>query len=71
MYYLYESHTGDFYTTSYELSENELYCDGCCDYDELLGTFNTEKQLKKLLQKAKVHHDYIFPIIYEWRKIKQ
>ena len=69
MYYLYESHTGDFYTLSRELSEDELYCYVCMDSDELLGTFRTEKQLIKLLKKANVYNDCIFPIINEWRKI--
>lgn len=71
MYFLYETHTGEFFTTNYEITENELYCDCCCDKDEMIGSFNTEKQLKKLLKKANVYQDYIFHIINEWRKIKQ
>jgi len=70
MFYLYESHTGEFYTTNYELTENELYCNSCCDSDELISIFNTENQLKKLLKKANVYQDYIFTIINEWVKIK-
>lgn len=69
MYYLYESHKGEFYTSNYELSKDELYCFCCMDSDELIGKFKTEKQLIKLA-KDKFNKDYISPIIKEWRKIK-
>lgn len=70
MFYLYETHTGEFFTTNYEIPQNELFCDCCGDRDEMIATFNTEKQLKKQLKKANVYQDYIFSIVNEWRKIK-
>lgn len=70
MYYLYEGHTGYYYTTNYELEEHEIYCDCFWDRDELVGTFSTEQQLYNLLQNI-TYHEYILPVIEEWRKTKQ
>lgn len=36
MYYIYLSHVGSYYVSSYELSEEECYCEECEDYDILI-----------------------------------
>jgi hypothetical protein len=48
--YVYMHHTGfDFYLSSRELSEQELYCAHCEESDFLLGTYTTEEALAKKL----------------------
>lgn len=48
--YVYMHHTGfDFYLSSRELSEQELYCAHCEESDFLLGTYTTEDALAKKL----------------------
>ena len=69
MYYLYERHEGGFFTLDRELSEEELFCDYCMDSDELIATFRTGNQLRKLLKKANTYDDYIEVIVDKWRKI--
>lgn len=38
-YYLYESHMGGYFVTTYELSDDELFCDECFDSDWFVGSF--------------------------------
>lgn len=42
--YWYASHLGGIYSSDYEISDEDLYCDQCGDYDEYLGQFETEEE---------------------------
>lgn len=40
--YLYESHLGGFYSTDESLSQEELYCETCGDWDWEIGKYNSK-----------------------------
>ena len=48
--YVYESHMGSLYTTDYQLSYDERYCEQCGDSDWLLGTAETKEEAWELLK---------------------
>ena len=42
--YWYASHLGGIYSSVCEISDDDLYCEQCGDYDEYLGQFETEEE---------------------------
>ena len=70
IYYLYESHLGDAYITKRKMSYDETYCDTCNDSDELLGTFKTEVQLRKLLEREDFYSEVINDIVKDWKEAR-
>lgn len=68
IYYLYESHLGDAYITKRKMSFDETYCDMCNDSDELLGKFENEAQLRKLLEREGFYSEAINDIVKEWKE---
>lgn len=49
-YYLYESHLGGVYWTDEEESFEERYCETCGDYNQSMGTFETEEELREMIE---------------------
>lgn len=68
MYYLYFSHTGDYYTDTRKLSEEDTYCDDCMDSDELIGGFKDKSGLTKLLKMDNAYPETISRIVQEWEQ---
>lgn len=68
MYYLYFSHTGDYYTDTLKLSEEDTYCDDCMDSDELIGVFKNKSGLAKLLKADNAYPETISRIVQEWEQ---
>lgn len=64
MYYLYFSHTGDYYTDSRKLSEEDTYCDDCMDSYELIGGFKDKSGLTKLLKMDNAYQETISCIVH-------
>ena len=48
--YIYESHLGSLYTSTYELDYDELYCEQCGDSDWLVGYATTREEAWDLLK---------------------
>ena len=48
--YIYESHLGNLYTSTYELDYDELYCEQCGDSDQLIGYATTKEGAWDLLK---------------------
>lgn len=67
-YYLYFSHTGDYYTEDHELTDEELYCDGCMDSDELMSTFTNRSELIQHLVLDGAFRETIDYVVGEWEK---
>lgn len=68
MYYLYFSHTGDYYTDTRKLSEEDTYCEDCMDSDELIGGFKDKSGLTKLLKMDNAYPETISRIVQEWEQ---
>ena len=48
--YIYESHLGGLYTSTYKLDYDELYCEQCGDSDWLIGCATTRAEAWELLK---------------------
>ena len=46
MFY-YKNHLGGWYSAKEEISDDDLYCETCCDDDMFLGFFETEQEFLK------------------------
>lgn len=44
MMYWYETCTGGIFSTEYELTHEEMYCDKCGDGSTYIGIFDTEEE---------------------------
>jgi len=51
VYYVYDSHLGDAYVSSFECDDDDLYCEKCGDYDRLLDSFETEEEARDFAEK--------------------
>lgn len=70
MYYLYFSHTGDYFITREELSDEDLYCELCSDYDEFIGEFTTREELIQLLvMEDDTYDEVIDEVVDAWESI--
>lgn len=69
-YYLYISCMGTYYMTDHELDIEDLYCEICWDYDELVGSFRTANQLRKLLKNNDTWEPYIEDIVDTWKELR-
>lgn len=47
--YIYESHLGGLYVSDKEIPDDDLYCETCGDYDELIFTMEDIYDLQRLL----------------------
>lgn len=72
MKYLYESHLGGLYTSDEQISHEDLYCDGCNDYDFEIGHYNNIKEFWDLIKddcdidsNGGWSMQYIYPFIVE------
>ena len=61
---------GTYYMTDHELSVEDLYCEVCWEYDELVGTFRTANQLRKILKDNYTWEPYIEDIVYTWKELR-
>lgn len=68
-YYLYCSHMGTYYIMDHELSVEEEYCETCGDFDELVGTFKTADQLRKILKDNNTWEPCIEDLVNTWKEI--
>lgn len=68
-YYLYLSHTGSYFITREELSDLELYCGTCSDYDEFIGEFTTRVELLQLLVLDCAYDEVINEVVEAWESI--
>lgn len=68
-YYLYFSHTGNYFITKEELSDEDLYCELCGDYDELVGDFATREALIQLLVMDDVYDEVVDEVVEAWESI--
>ncbi|MFA7157649.1 MAG: hypothetical protein WC123_08205 [Bacilli bacterium] len=57
--YIYESHLGGLFTTKEKLSFEDLYCEQCGDWDQLLGRANTKDEFSKLINEEEWIENYI------------
>ena len=48
--FLYEGHLGTLFTSEAFLSHDELYCECCGDFDQLVGEFETPRELWELVR---------------------
>lgn len=69
-YYLYMSCIGTYYMMDYELDIEDLYCEICWDYDELVGSFRTANQLRNLLKENDTWEPYIEDIVDTWEELR-
>ena len=69
-YYLYMSCIGTYYMMDYELDIEDLYCEICWDYDELVGSFRTANQLRNLLKENDTQEPYIEDIVDTWEELR-
>lgn len=67
-YYLYLSHTGNYYIIREELSDEDNYCYECGDSDELIGEFKNKRELTKLLKAGNANSETIKHIVMEWEQ---
>lgn len=66
--YLYESHLGGVFATTESIDWGYLYCDSCGDSDQFIGYFETEEELKELLNGLKHYSKkYINEIVKQWK----
>ena len=72
MKYLYESHLGGLYTSDERLDHDRLRCKECCDYDWLIGTFETIEDFWNLIKdecdidgSGGLSLQYIYPMIVD------
>lgn len=68
-YYLYQSCMGTYYMVDHELTTEDLYCGICWDYDELVGSFKTADQLRKILRENDTWEPYIEDIVNTWEEL--
>ncbi len=69
-YYLYFSHTGNYFIMKEELSEEELFCEMCSDYDELIGEFTSKAELIQLLLIEDITYDEVIDeVVDSWERI--
>lgn len=54
----------------YELDIEDLYCEICWDYDELVGSFRTANQLRNLLKENDTWEPYIEDIVDTWEELR-
>lgn len=54
----------------YELDIEDLYCEICWDYDELVGSFRTSNQLRNLLKENDTWEPYIEDIVDTWEELR-
>lgn len=47
--YIYDGHLGGFYISDEEIPDDDLYCETCGDYDELIFTMEDISDLQRLL----------------------
>lgn len=70
MYYLYLSHTGNYYIIREELSEEDNFCYECMDSDELIGVFTTREELIQLLvMEDDTYDEVIDEVVDAWESI--
>ena len=48
--YIYENHMGGLFTSDWELSYEECYCETCGDSDWLIGEADTREEVLELLR---------------------
>lgn len=48
--FIYDSHIGDFYVSTKELSQKQLFCEQCGDWDSYIGEANTREEAWALLK---------------------
>lgn len=68
-YYLYFSHTGSYYITREELSDEDNYCYECMESDELIGEFTRREELIQLLVMDDAYDEVIGEVIDAWESI--
>lgn len=45
--YVYKSHLGGWWANNRLIPDDELYCETCCDYDMLVGYYDSFKEFLK------------------------
>lgn len=58
--YIYESHSGGFYTNKEFLIKVKRYCSQCCDYDEVVGYAKNRLKARWLLRKYIRKHEHYY-----------
>lgn len=66
MTYIYESHMGGIYATSYALDYEERYCDQCGDCDSLIGEAETVGELLIVLSNCIMGSYVSIEYMQEW-----
>lgn len=54
MIYVYESHTGGYYTTDEPLPDEALYCEECGDSDVFLGKAETNEEAERIMRRREL-----------------
>lgn len=68
MVYIYESHLGGLYVETEKRSLDELYCDECGDYDNLVFESNDIYEIAEFLKSEYKYTTEIFKICEELLK---
>lgn len=69
--YIYDGHLGGFYISDEEIPDDDLYCETCGDYDELIFTMEDISDLQRLLNYMFTEYytlDCMFEIIKDLKK---
>lgn len=69
--YIYDGHAGGFYISDEEIPDDDLYCENCGDYDELIFTMEDICDLQRLLNYMFTEYytlDCMFEIIEDLKK---
>ena len=69
--FLYANHLdGNIFTSEVELTNEELYCETCEDYDEFLGEANSREEAKKIISENNYEKEYIEEFLNSYFPIK-